>query len=359
MARYAPDVGRTDRRRVAPGALIAIGVFLALFALGGCTSGDSGSETGAGSESASGTDSETGESAADSGRELKPTIRLAVTDWTAAQLNASIAEQLVERRLGYPVEQVGVIDTGTMLGDLAAGELDAILEVWPSSLEPPDREMITGGRVADLGDLGVIGKTGWFVPRYVVEANGALASWEAYADSGVARDFATAETGSKGRFLGTDTNYEQFDEQIIDALDLPFEVVFSGSDEATAAELTRARDGGDPVLLFWWTPTAEIVKFDLVNVALPTRTPGCESDISAGEPQRCDYPADRLQKLASPALEEIAPDAFRFLQNFSLTTNDQLLMIDQVENGGRSVDAVAAGWIDENQGRWEAWITDG
>ena len=41
--------------------------------------------------------------------------------------------------------------------------------------------------------------------------------------------FATAETGDKGRFLGADTTYSIFDEQIIAALGLDLEVVYSGS----------------------------------------------------------------------------------------------------------------------------------
>ena len=288
--------------------------------------------------------------------EPKSTVVLGVTDWTAAQLNAAIAEQVIERRLGYPVETEDVLDTGEMLGDLASGDLAAVLEVWPSALEANQVEIIGAGTVEDLGELGVTGKTGWFVPRYVVDDNPELGTWEAFADRSVAAQFATAETGRNGRFLGTDTNYEQFDEQIIDELDVPFDVVFTGSDEATADELTRAQAAGDPVLLFWWTPTAEVVKFDLVNVALPERTAACEDDIDAGEPQRCDYPTDRLQKLGSPALSDEAPEVHRFLERFSLTTEDQLQMIDAVENAGRTVDDVAAEWIANNQDRWEGWL---
>lgn len=288
--------------------------------------------------------------------ELKPIIELAVTDWTGARLNVAIAEQIIERRLGYPVEAVEVLDTGKMLTDISTGELDAVLELWPSSLDERDRELLASDALDQLGDLGVVGKVGWYMPRSLVEAEPELGTWEGLADPETAARFATGQTGGKGRFLGTDPGYEQFDEEIIEALDLPFEVVFSGSDDATAAEVQEAIERGDPVLLYWWTPTAEITRFDLVEVALPERDRACEADIAAGGPQRCDYPSERLLKVGWPELASTAPDLHRFLMDFELTTADQLRMIDRVENQGEAVAVVAADWIAANADRWEAWL---
>ncbi len=284
-------------------------------------------------------------------------MEIGVTDWTGARLNVAIAEQLIERRLGYPVEQVEVIDNGRMLDDLARGELDAVLEIWPSALEQSAREVLASDRVADLGPLGVVGKIGWYVPRYVIDQDPAVADWRTLADPAVASRFATPETGSRGRFLGTDPGYEQYDEEIIAALGLPFDVLFSGSEAATEAELARSVEAGEPVLLFWWTPTALIAKYDLVNIELPPVTDECLAEVRSGEPRSCDYPDDTLVKAGSPALEADEPALHRFLTRFELTTEDQLGMIDQVENGGRPIDAVAADWIAANQDRWEAWLS--
>ncbi len=288
--------------------------------------------------------------------ELLPTITLGVTDWTAARLNVAIAEQIIERRLGYPVESEPILDNRLMLRDVAAGDLDAVLELWPSTLETDDRDALEDGRVENLGPLGVEGKTGWFVPAYVLDTFPDLTDWEALDSSEVAAEFATGETGTRGQFLGTDSNDQGFDGEIIDELDLPFEVVFSGSDEATRDELARASAAGDPLLLFWWTPTAEAAQYDLVNVALPERTAECEADMADGEPQRCDYPSDELVKIGSPDLSSRAADVHSFLSAFTLTIDDQLAMIDQVDNQDMSVDEVAAQWIAENEDRWQDWL---
>lgn len=334
-----------------------VGCILGGLALAACT-GSSESESGSveGSESESVEGAETSASTAPVRAVRRPTIQLGVTDWTGARLNSAIAERLIERRLGYPVETVEIVDLLDMADDLVVGDIDAVLELWPSTLLDDEREVIEGGDIVDLGPLGVEGKVGWFVPRYVAEGELAVTGWEALAAPGVADAFATPETGRRGRFLGTNPAYEQYDEQLIEELDLPFEVIYSGSDAATEAEVAAAVANEDPIVLYWWRPTALVERYDLVRVALPERTDACVEAIEAGEAFGCDYPVDRLRKLASPGLEDEAPEVERFLRALRFTTDDQERMIGQVDNGGRTVAEVADAWIETNGSTWEAWF---
>jgi glycine betaine/proline transport system substrate-binding protein len=325
-------------------ALIAVVVALALSA---CVS--SSSEDGA-------VDGVAASSTVPARAERRPTIRIGVTDWTGALVNAAIAERIIERRLGYPVDAVPVADVSAILDDLGAGRLDAILELWPSSLEERERETIASGVLADLGPLGVEGKIGWYVPRYVAEGELGVDSWEVLLDPTVTAAFAVASTGDRGRFLGTDPGYEQYDEELIDELGLPLTVEYSGSDAATAAEVDAAVAAERPILLYWWTPTALVARNDLVNVALPPRTDECVADLEGGGPARCDYPVEVLFKLGSPELASRAPEVDRFLRALRLTTDDQLGLIDQVENRGLTVDEAVDAWVAANQARWEAWL---
>lgn len=288
--------------------------------------------------------------------EPKPVVTIAVTDWTAAKANGLIAEKLIERRLGYPVTLVDVVDIEGLLEDLSSGQVSAILEVWTSTLEESEVEFINSGGASRLGNLGVTAKVGWFVPRYVVDENPELATWEGYLDASTARKFATPESGTSGRFLGTNPAYVTYDEELIEALDLPFTVEYSGSDEATRSELKSKISRAEPVLAYWWTPTAEITEFDLVNVSLPDRDDECVQDFADGKPLRCDYPEEDLIKLGWPGLADAAPDLEQFLRNFSITTDDQLAITYEVESEGRSLDAVTTEWIEANQDRWESWL---
>jgi glycine betaine/proline transport system substrate-binding protein len=294
---------------------------------------------------------------AGSGSDDKPTITLIVNPWTASRLNAEVAKAIIENELGYPVRITEVNENDAMFTGMADGTLDAVLEIWPSGVTDAENAYFTDGSVVNIGLLGTIGKIGWFVPSYVVDANPALATWEGYADPAAAQMFATAETGSMGRFLGTDPSYSQYDEQIIENLGLPFQVVFSGSEPATVAELDARFAAGEPILMYWWTPTAAVSKYDLVNVALPAYNDACGASAAAEDGGvDCDYPEDVLFKAASAQLEAKAPDVFAFLRAFQLTTEDQLAMLPPVEIDGLDPAAVAADWVSEHESVWSAWL---
>ncbi len=287
----------------------------------------------------------------------KPTINLIVNPWTASRMNVEVAKIIIEEELGYPVESTEVNENDAMFTGMADGTLDAVLEIWPSGITDAERTYYDDGSVVDLGELGAVGKIGWFVPSYVIDEHPELATWEGFADPALAGLFATAETGDNGRFLGTDPSYSQYDEQIIENLGLPLEVVFSGSEPATVAEVEARVAAQEPLVLYWWTPTAAVAKFDLVNVELPAYTEDCGASAAAGDGGvDCDYPEDVIVKAASAKLEEKAPDVFAFLQNFKITTDDQLSMLPPVEIDGDDPAAVAATWVAENESVWKAWL---
>ena len=286
------------------------------------------------------------------GGDTNPTITLAVNPWTASALNVEIAKIIIEEELGNPVEIVA-IDENTMFTGMSDGTLDAALEIWPSGVTADEQAFFDDGSVVDIGELGTIGKIGWFVPDYVIEQYPQLATWEGFKDPEIAKLFATAETGDKGRFLGTDPSYSQYDEAIIEQLGLPFQVVFSGSEPATQAELDTRVSRGEFILLYWWTPTAAVAKYNLVNVKLPPYSDECYADPATID---CDYPEDVLFKAASAQLEAKDPQVWAFLQAFTITTEDQLSMLPGVEIDGRDPADVAAEWVAANESTWRAWL---
>ncbi len=187
------------------------------------------------------------------------------------------------------------------------------------------------------------------MPDYVLEEHPELATWEGFKDPEVAKAFATAETGDKGRFLGTDPSYSQADEAIITNLELPYQVVYSGSEAATIAELDSKVAADEPIVMYWWAPTAAAGKYNLQKVELPEYTDECYADPAA---IACDYPEDVLVKLASSGLEAKDPAVFAFLQNFQISTEDQLAMLPSAEIDGVPAADVAAEWIAANEAIW-------
>jgi glycine betaine/proline transport system substrate-binding protein len=280
------------------------------------------------------------------------TVKIVRNNWTASLIEAEILKQLIEQNLGNPVEVLD-IDENAMFAGMSSGEVDVNLEVWPSGVTPDEQAFIDDGSVTNMGELGAIGKIGWFMPAYALEQYPELATWEGLKKPEIAKAFATAATGDNGRFLGMDPSFSQYDEAIIKNLSLPFQVQFSGSEAATMAEIEARAANKEPMLMYYWSPTAAVGKYNLVNVALPAPTVDC-----AAEGDKCDgdYPEDVLFKIASTKLKDKDAKVWTLVQYFKLTTEDQLGLLPKLELEKRDPVEVAAEWIKANESVWKAWL---
>lgn len=280
------------------------------------------------------------------------TISIVQNAWTASAVEAQIMKQLIESQLCVPAEIVE-IDENSMFSGLSDGSVDFVTELWPSGIVADEQAFIDDGSVVNMGELGTTGQIGWFVPDYVVAEHPELATWEGFKDPELAKLFATAESGDKGSFLGTDPSYSQLDEPLIKNLGLPFVIKFSGSEAATVAALDSAVAEKKPIVMYWWTPTAAVGKYKLVQVQLPEYTAGCADDV---EKVACGYPADPLIKLASAKLEKKNAKVFAMVKKVQITIDQQLELLPKVEIDQQDPAAVAKEWIDANKAVWSTWF---
>jgi glycine betaine/proline transport system substrate-binding protein len=278
------------------------------------------------------------------------TITLVENPWPASELNVAVAKIIIENELGNPVEIVA-LDENAQWDAISGGDVDASLEVWPSGHTERIAEYIDDlGTVENGGLLGPVGEIGWFVPSYVIDNNPALATWEGYKDA--AANFASAETGDLGRFLGADPSWVQYDEQIISNLDLPFQVVWTGSEDALLAEVSSAYSRQEPVLFYFYSPHAIFQQFDLSQVELPAYSDECYADPAAID---CAYPKDELLKIFNANLQEKDPDVHAFLSNMNYGSDAQIEMLAML-NEGMTVEEAAQAWVDAHEDVWRSWL---
>jgi glycine betaine/proline transport system substrate-binding protein len=312
------------------------------------------SATPASDSAATGTTESGAASTADSTEE-RPVIRLAENPWSASALNVAVARILLEEQLGYPVEVV-TIGESAQWPAIAAGELHASLEVWPSGHAENVAEYIENQQLVESGGLlGPVGKIGWYIPTYLLDEHPELATWEGLAMPENAELFATAETGDQGQFLTGDPSWTQYEDDIIENLGLNFQIVAAGSEEAILAALDAAYSREDPLLFYFWTPHSVHAKYELTEVELPPYSEECYAQAESGGVD-CDYPPDELFKIFWVGLEELAPDAYTLLSNMNYSTEDQISMIAAVELDGVSVEEAARAWINANEAEWQAWL---
>ncbi len=277
--------------------------------------------------------------------------------WTGSAVNAHVAKIVLESELGTPVELVEIDENATWPG-MAAGDIDAVLEVWPSGHAEDRATYIDEEQsVVDIGLLGPTAKIGWYVPSFVVEEHPELATWEGFQDPELAGLFATAETGDNGQFLMGDPSYVSYDEQIIANLELPLQFVVAGSEAALITAIQQAVADETPLLLNFWQPHWLQSEVELTEVELPEVTDECLASAAAGDGNyNCDYPVDELYKAANAGLEEKNPAAFAFLQNFQLTTEQQNEIAALIDSDGMAPEEAAQQWVDENADVVSGWL---
>ena len=132
--------------------------------------------------------------------------------------------------------------------------------------------------------------------------------------------------------------------------------MFSGSEPATVAALDSAVAAHEPILMYWWTPTAAAGKYNLVHVELPPYDAANWADPDA---IATDYPEDVLVKVVSPKVADKDEAVYDFLTRFQLTNDDQLAMLPSVEIDGEDAEDVAAQWVADNEDVWKAWLEPG
>ena len=134
---------------------------------------------------------------------------------------------------------------------------------------------------------------------------------------------------------------------------LDYEVVYSGSEEASNQALAAAADGRSPILAYFVTPNWFSTKVDLVHIELPAYTPGCNKDPNV---VACDYPVYHLNKLVSSKFAASGGPAYDLIKRFTWTNEDQDLVAASIVDAHVSDEEAAKTWLDANPEKWRAWL---
>src|SRR5690606_9235786 len=140
-------------------------------------------------------------------------------------------------------------DSLAQFAGLETGELDVAMEMRETTGREAVDAATATGKVENFGPTGMKAKEERGDPACRKEKCPGLANWEALKDPACAAAYSTAETAPKGRYLGGPVTWGGFDDERVEALDLPFEVIHAGTDAALFAELESAYQRQAPIML--------------------------------------------------------------------------------------------------------------
>jgi glycine betaine/proline transport system substrate-binding protein len=286
---------------------------------------------------------------ADTGSSEGVTIAAAEFPWSAAKLTNAILAEVVAQ---HPDLGVAGIET-TGLGPAPAwagaqrGDIDLLTEVaLPNQQQLADQ---AANRVSLVHQTYGGAAQGWFVPTYATQPGQPLAGLTSVTQLG---QYADALGGrlvdADPSFITTTQNAKR-----IAGYGLPLQQVTS-SEAAQLAELRRAYERQEPILVYLYHPHWVFAEFDMTQLQEPTPfQPGCLDEGGSGACAMPDYSA---WTAASTDLQQEAPRFYALLQRFELPLADVETMLRSVDVDGEPAEDVAKRWVDANPQVVQRWL---
>ena len=285
-------------------------------------------------------------------------IVIPIHNWSSQIVMSNVVGQLFEEA-GNNVEFV-TTDSQAVYESVRLGDVTLELEVWEGAFGASFRAALEKGGLHDVGDHDAVTREDWWYPMWTKDACPGLPSWEALNEC--AEVFATAETGSKGRYLDGPVDWLKHGQERVEALGMDFVVVNAGSAAALWAAIGAADAATTPVVVFNWTPNFAEAVWPGEFVEFPEWVDGCDKDPSVGpNPDAlydCGNPASGyLKKAAWNGMEDKWPNAYCMLKNISFTNPQIAEMAKLVDTDELEPEEAAEEWLAANRSVVEPWMS--
>ena len=256
----------------------------------------------------------------------KPTLKIGyVNGWDDSVAATFVAGEILEAKLGYPVE-LQPVEPAIMWQGVARGDLDATLSAWLPATHGEYYAKLKD-KVTVLGSNYENARIGLIVPDYVKAKS--IDDLNTYS-----KDFGGKITGidaGAGVMRRTEDAIKQYD------LDLK---LMASSGPAMATALARAEKAQEPIVVTGWIPHWMFAKWNLRFLDDPKQVYGA---------------AEHIDTVVNPQLLTKAADATAFLKQFSWSGAEVGEVMLAIREGAKPEQA-AKDWIAKNPERVAGWL---
>jgi glycine betaine/proline transport system substrate-binding protein len=289
-------------------------------------------------------------------------------NWDSALVQNAVARYIVENGYGYPTSQIEGA-TVPMFQGLRKGDVDIAMEIWlPNQIEVWNEAM-------DAGEVLPVGKSledNWqstfLIPAYVHEQYPDLDNVEDLKEDQYKELFSEPDSGGKavlygciagwacrGVQEGTEGGVGQLEAYgLLDHVELRD----PGTGGALAAAVEGAIAKGDPILFYYWGPTALMNRVDEYDLGQPDPSNCQDNDPVHG----CAFPAAEVMIAMNTDLVDDAPELIGFFRKWDWNATNQLaaegFYNDNKDNYDTVEEAYSASGVNylKNNDGWKDWL---
>ena len=297
-------------------------------------------------------------------------------NWDSALIQNGVARYIVEKGYGYPTSQIEGATLPLFQG-LRKGDIDLTMEIWLPNQDTAWNEAVKAGEVIPVGkSLEDNWQSSFLIPKYMQDANPELDSIEDLKEDKFKSLFE--QEGGKVVLLGCIAGWgcrtmQDGDEtgpgQIV-GMGLEDHVVVRdpGTAGALGAAIEAAFAKEDPILFYYWGPTALAHQLatgvGYVDLEQPDPSECADNSPIHG----CAFPAAEIMIAMNTELVNDAPELITFFQNWDWSAGNQLAAegwygdnSESLTNDGKSSEEIysATGvWYLQNNDAWKSWVPD-
>ena len=289
-------------------------------------------------------------------------------DWDSVSFHNEVARFILEK--GYGCE-TDVIPGSTIPITQGAvrGDIDIVMEIWENSQPQVWVDGLKAGKVKEVGVSFPDAVQNWYVPKYLVEGEGAPAKdLKKVSDLPKYKDlFKDPEEPSRGRFYNCVAGWacEIINTKKLSAykLDSDFVNFRPGTGAALAAVIEGAIKQKKPILFYYWGPTWLMGKIggDVVALQEPSydvkiwkalNDAKTEQDVK----QATAFPAVTVHIGANSAFIAQAPKLLAFLSRYKMTNDIVSGALAYMQDNGGSAEKAAKNFLQERADLWTTWV---
>lgn len=293
-------------------------------------------------------------------------VTVADMNWSSATFIANVDRFILEHGYGCDATLVpgDTMPTGTSM--IEKGEPDIASELWTQSFSAALANGVKEGRLIVVGaSLSDGGEEGFWVPKYLVEKNPALATIDGVKKN--AGLFKNPEDPSTSLFMGCPAGWgcQISAGNLYEALDLEdagFVLGDPGSGAGLAGSMAKAYERKQPWFGYYWAPTALLGKYEMVKVDFGSgidqeHFTDCISLADCRDPHPTMYPPSPVQTVVTADFAKRAPSAVEFLGKRAFTNKFMNGFLAWMDDNQADGEIAMEHFLKTEESVWSAWVS--
>lgn len=294
-------------------------------------------------------------------------VTIAAMNWQSAEVLASLDKFILEKGYGCTVSIISGDTVPTLTSMVERGQPDIAPEAWVDLVpEVVNRGLEEGKLVAPGAALSDGAEQGWFIPKYISDANPDIVT---IADALKRPDlFPAPEDASKGAVFngpqgwgGTVVTSQFF--KAYDAANAGWVLVDTGSAAGLDGSIARAYENKQGWLGYYWAPTAILGRYPMVKLHFDAAHDAgewtrCNSNADCPDPKLNEWVADKVLTVTTSAFANRAGEpVMTYLGTRSWSNSVVNSLLSWMTDNQATGDDGARYFLENNKDIWSVWVS--